>query len=454
MALSDTEETLCALVDSPPGASPGCGCSTQGRGRRAAFLAAASAAALSVALLALLGRHHVPNGVTAGPAWAGEVIEEAKAKEKNCNYKLITQFKLHSKDGTQPVNDVRVLTDTMHVISGGSDGNAYVWGIYDAQPMSVYEQGSKVTSVAVMPQAVDVASGSVDGNVIIWDHRTGQKRGNYQVPKTANGVDGDALDEGNISITSVQNFIDYLMLGFSSKDGFFRIYNYGRKISVRLPKVAKSQKEIDTWEKNTYNAGADQRYSQVSGLTKWENSVQGKKPWEELFNDTTANAPTNGTPPGPFGSCNAVTTVPSLGGVAAGFQDGKVRYYSALSFNHISTFGPGTSPIISIAAMQAAAYVFTGDEEGYIRKFHVGGGQVFSIKTLGGPVHSLTVVPATPTLISGSADGKIRMWNLGSGALFCTQSTGSKVNGLAHNPGIQAQFITANEDGIARVYAR
>jgi len=357
---------------------------------------------------------------------------------------------------------VRVLTDARNAISGGEDGNVWIWRISTGEPINVFTEGEghPVNTVTVMADALLVVSGGDDRSVHVWDWRSGNLNNHFEVQPNASGVpQGPSWDHpSEANILDSDSLGSLSVVAFVSDDGYLRIFDYRHGNIARLPAHAKSEEEVHEYWKNAFEAAENVRVGGLSGSSRWYLDQTSGDPANPLENAPDGWEPKGGVQYGtPLGPALSVSWVPITGKTVVGYESGFVAYWDTYHFNLISTFGPGpkAGPILAVMAFQAAPYIVTGGMDGMLRKFHVPSGkEIWAVDiSYGGAVRSVTIVPVSGRVVAGSDDGYVRMYDGGSGNPVCQLNTrGSRVNSVTFNPGKLGQIIVGNQDGIARVF--
>jgi len=401
-----------------------------------------------------------------------EVVLEGKAKDHGivvgcevrfgvpCPWRLKSMFILHRGLGVfaKRVNTVAMLSDTRHAVSCGDDKKCWVWEISTGAPRMIFPKHSgNVMAVVALNDAAYVVSGGFSdaeplgevGEAYVWQWL----RGSTYV---YGGWKQDALGGAVLSVAEIP-FFRLVLMGLKSGD--INLWNIASNKIVVLPWGARTYTELvgkyNTLVGNIQSVSNGWEWYAIQQAVHAQEAfwavVEAKHPklkWgETVYNFFHKNR---------MGAVNGISYVPTNLRFVTGHQDGRVRYWSAVSGQLLMVMRGHLGPVTCVGGLPQAQKAVSGGEDGTVRLWDLRTGMQLLLlwQPWGGPIRSLAMIPGGTKVAVGSHDGFIRIWDLNTGLMMCEINTwGGQVNGLAANPSNPlGQLIAANEDGYVRVY--
>jgi len=379
-----------------------------------------------------------------------------------CTYALSSMFLLHRqfRCNAKKVNTVKVLTDTTHAVSCGDDGLCWVWKIHSGYPRMVFpDHTGPVYTASVSTDSLFIISGGSDtftndtsGSAYVWDWRGGFQHNSFICK------DGAFL--------SSAEFPAWRLVGLGCSSAYSYIWDWATNANVKLPYYARTAEEVEEAlrqrvkdYKNSALTGAERlawdegqkKLEEIRGLArdKWPKMADRKdhikQSMDNLFDFVHNNT---------YGAVNAMAYIPSNLLFVTGHQDGRVRLWSSDSGKMLMCMSGHQGPVTSVAAQPTYVQAWSGGEDGTLRLWDLRSGRQLLVlsQTYGGPIYSIAVFPGGRRVAVGSHDGYVRIYQTNNGIPLCAINTGgSPVTALAITP-VTEEILAGTQDGYVRVF--
>jgi tRNA A-37 threonylcarbamoyl transferase component Bud32 len=293
--------------------------------------------------------------------------------------------------GSRHVNSVAVSPDGTMLVTGDSNGDAFLWSAQTGRLISTLHPGAgtKIFAVAVSANSAVAATGAGNGRTYLWSTGTGQ-------------LVGTITDPGGKEVDSVAFSPSGTRLATGDGSGGIFLWNVsadGR--SATLARTLPDPLGAGVWALAFSPDGASLAAGDYQDTTC-------------LWNLGSSASPTLLTGPGGQQDATAVAFSPDGSTLASGYTDGKVYLWNVSSQTHTVISEPAT---VWGVAFSKSGLLAIGDGDGSTYLVDPASGQASN--TLADPasgsqgVGAVAFSPNGKTLVAGDTDGTTYLWRIG-----------------------------------------
>lgn len=413
---------------------------------------------------------------------------------------VMSTFVLHQTDEGVSANTVAILPGGTQALSGGDDGQVWVWRISDGMPLKNFTADTNpILQVSPFNDATYFCAVSKP-QAIVW---LLQLRDGLEIPgKTELPEDKrkGATPPNNTACVGINTWETAIV---GQDNGFAVVWHWKQENTMTVPTDPQLpliwQIETDagyyhwpSWDKNDVlqNAfvawrrhifGLDVKYnrrleanmssesSQSSSKPDAETSSESSSgrlrrlkrstgPWPNYFSNVRwGDVPKWYYKPGNWGKVVSVIQIPSNRFFVVGYEHGSIRIWKTYN-GFIQALIPKAhvGKVNALVPAPAGDVFWSGGDDGWIREWEAGSGKPLHshYAAFAGPVLSLSFVPGGNAFWSGHADKVFLFWLVAETEwpLCHVDAEGGKVKSLAVNPGKIGQVAVALENGLVKVY--
>jgi serine/threonine-protein kinase len=294
--------------------------------------------------------------------------------------------------GSRHVNSVAVSPNGTMVVTGDSNGDAFLWSAQTGRLISALQPGAgaKIFAVAVSANSAVAATGAGNGRTYLWSTSTGQLVGTVSDPD-GKEVDSVAFSPGGT------------MLATGDGSGGIFLWNVsGNGRSAALARTLSDPLGAGVWALAFSPGGATLAAGDYQDTTC-------------LWNLGSSASPTLLAGPGGQQDATAVAFSPDGTTLASGYTDGKVYLWNVASRAHTVISEPAT---VWGVAFSKSGLLAIGDDDGSTYLVDPTSGQARA--TLADPasgsqgVGAVAFSPDGKTLIAGDTNGTTYLWRIGA----------------------------------------
>jgi serine/threonine-protein kinase len=294
--------------------------------------------------------------------------------------------------GTRHVNSVAVSPNGTMVVTGDSNGDAFLWSARTGALIAALHPGAgaKIFAVAVSANSAVAATGAGNGRTYLWSTSTGQ-------------LIGTVTDPGGKEVDSVTFSPSGTML--ATGDGSGGIFLWDVSTDGRSATLARTLSD-------PLGAGVWALAFSPGGGTLAADDYQDTTC---LWNLGSSASPALLTGPGGQQDATAVAFSPDGSTLASGYTDGKVYLWNIASQAHTVISEPAT---VWGVAFSKSGLLAIGDDDGRTYLVDPASGQARD--TLADPasgsqgVGAVAFSPDGKTLVAGDTNGTTYLWRIGA----------------------------------------
>lgn len=359
------------------------------------------------------------------------------------------------------LNSIKVTSDNLHVVAGGTKGYVYIWDFQNRNCESLYKHTDMVTTIATSPDGKLIFSASEDRSIKVWEIES------EQIVRALEGASSQSKPtihpdpEGRQMVQGVEE--TSLTKGIDNKQLIRSIEGHSRGVSTvaitpdNCWVISAAGDRLLQWDilngnlERNLTRYADRVVSLV--LTPdgreiisggWDRTARR---WD-LQQKRQKDFPTKHTD-----WITAIAISPNGRKLISGSMDKTVKVWEVESGRMLCSLEGHNGSVDALTTSFDGSRVISGSSDHTIRVWDPGHARMTRILVgHNNRVTGLALMPDGNTLVSVSADRSLRLWNLNRGAIFHTF--------IAHSAAINAivlyhsshRALTCSDDKTIRLW--
>lgn len=293
-----------------------------------------------------------------------------------------------------PVNTVSYFPNGNSFVTGGADSLVRIWDTHTQENNTTFTDHTEQVSVLdCSPDGNTIVSGSSDGTVILWDLIG--RRARFKITGHTGRIKALAYIQDN-----------RIRACGTGLDGRLRIWDAetGSELSILRDHFDLTQSVVFSNDGKKVASGGNNNgivfLSDVERVLRRQNSIQ----------DPTVSHRFEGNPHG----ISALAISPQNSLLATGGTDGRIHLFNITTQRELNTLRGAQNTITALTFSTDGRVLFSGEENGTLRKWDAGTGIEFGSGTEIGPfgsISSIAFIPTDQMLVMGNSKGELLFAN-------------------------------------------